>query len=57
MCLKEELTYENLKLEKFDTSQISFLIKAKNITLPWINVDPKEIGADEIVSMLGSLNL
>ncbi|EAR97439.2 hypothetical protein TTHERM_00340200 (macronuclear) [Tetrahymena thermophila SB210] len=56
MCLQEQLNYNSLKLEKFDTSQISFLIKAKNLSLPLIHVDAREIGADEIVQFFGSLN-
>ncbi|KAL4449172.1 hypothetical protein ABPG74_015554 [Tetrahymena malaccensis] len=56
MCLQEQLNYNSLKLEKFDTSQISFLIKAKNLSLPLIRVDAREIGANEIVQFFGSLN-
>jgi len=56
MCLQEQLNYNNMKLEKFDTSQISFLVKAKNMTIPWITVDAKEIVASEIIQYFGPKN-
>lgn len=53
MCIQQQITCEDLRAEKFDLALISFLVKAKNISLPWVHVDAKEIAAKDIARHLG----